>query len=306
MDGNTLKLTLLIALGILSATYIFWWWRIVRGRQAGAPSLVQLAIGFVANFFDTFGIGSFALTTTAYKLFGLVRDENIPGTMVVGHTLPSLAQAFIFLTVINVDPVLLVLCVLAMSLGGWLGVGVVARLSRRWIQIGMGVALLLAAWSLLMSQFGLFPAGGEAVELSLGKMIIAVVMYFIFGAVLTLGIGHYATSLVLFSLLGLNVRAAFPIMASAASFAGPLAAIRFLAKQRCDPRAALGLTLGGIPGVLLAAFVVKSLPLDVLRWLVVVVIVYTAAMMLRAAYAERKLFTTQTQPGGNYVTPSTD
>ena len=200
-QGQTLKLVMLVALGILSAIYIFAWWRIARRQQAGAPSLVQLAIGFVANFFDTFGIGSFALTTTAYKLFGLVRDENIPGTMVVGHTLPSL---------------------------------------------------------------------------------------------------------VLFSLLGLNVRAAFPIMASAASFAGPLAAIRFLAKQRCDPQAALGLTLGGIPGVLLAAFVVKSLPLDVLRWLVVVVIVYTAAMMLRAAYAERKLFTTQTQPGGNYVAHSTD
>ena len=285
---QTLKLMLFVALGILSAIYIFCWWRIARRQHAGAPSLVQLAIGFVTNFFDTLGIGSFALTTTAYKLLGIVRDENIPGTLVVGHTLPSLAQAIIFLTVINVDPVLLVLMILAMSLGGWLGVGIVARWSRRWIQIGMGVALLLAAGSLLMSQFGLFPAGGEAIGLPVGRMVIAVVMYFIFGALFTLGIGHYAPSLVLFSLLGLSVRAAFPIMASAASFAGPLAGIRFLAKQRCDLRAALGLTLGGIPGVLLAAFVVKSLPLDVLRWLVVVVIVYTAVMMLRAAYAERR------------------
>ncbi|NOT61916.1 MAG: hypothetical protein HOP19_17005 [Acidobacteria bacterium] len=68
----------------------------------------------------------------------------------------------------------------------------------------------------------------------------------------------------------------------------------------------MGLTLGGIPGVLLAAFVVKSLPLDVLRWQVVVVIVYTAAMMLRTAYAERKLLTSPNQPGGNYVAHSTD
>jgi uncharacterized membrane protein YfcA len=286
--GHTLNLTLFVALGVLSAIYIFCWWHITRGQRTGVPSLAQLAIGFVTNFFDTFGIGSFALTTTAYKLLGLVRDENIPGTMIVGHTLPSLAQAIIFLTVINVEPVLLVLTILAMSLGGWLGVGMVARLSRRRIQILMGVALLLAAWSLLMSQFGLFPAGGDATGLPVGKTAIAVAMYFVFGALLTLGIGHYAPSLVLFSLLGLNVRAAFPIMAGAASFAGPLAAIRFLAKQRCDPRAALGLTLGGIPGVLLAAFVVKSLPLDVLRWLVVVVIVYTAVSMLRSAHAERQ------------------
>ena len=247
---------------------------------------MQLAIGFVTNFFDTLGIGSFAITTTAYKWLGIVRDENIPGTMVVGHTLPSLAQAFIFLTIVNVDPLLLVLTTLAMTLGGWLGAGVVSRLPRRLIQIGMGGALLVAAWSLLMSQFSLFPAGGNAIGLSVGRTIIAVTMYFLFGALFTLGVGHYAPSLVLFSLLGLNVRAAFPLMASGASFAGPLAGLRFLAKQRCDPRAALGLTLGGIPAVLFAAFVVKSLPLDVLRWLVVVVIVYTAVMMLRSAYVE--------------------
>ncbi len=286
--GNTLKLALLVALSMMSAIYIFWWWRNARAQRTGAPSLVQMAIGFVTNFFDTLGIGSFALTTAAYKLLGIVRDENIPGTLVVGHTLPSLAQAFIFLTVINVDPVLLVLMVLAMTLGAWFGAGLVSRLPRRGIQIGMGLALLVAAWSLLMSQFGLFPAGGDAIGLSVGRMVIAVAFYFLFGALLTVGIGHYAPSLVLFSLLGLNVRAAFPIMASAASFAGPFAGLRFLAKQRCDPRAALGLTLGGIPGVLLAAFVVKSLPLDVLRWLVVVVIVYTAVMMLRSARAERR------------------
>lgn len=294
--GHSLRPGLMIALGILSTIYVVCWWHIARRQQAGAPSLVQLAIGFVTNFLDALGIGSFALTTTAYKLFRIVPSENIPGTMVVGHTLPSLAQAFIFLTVINVDPVLLVLSILAMSFGGWLGAGIVSRLSRRWIQIGMGVALLLAAWSLLMSQLALFPTGGDAIALPVGRMVIAVVMYFVFGMLLTLGIGHYAPSLVLFSLLGLNVRAAFPIMASAASFAGPLAGIRFLLKQRCDPRAALGLTLGGIPAVLLAALVVKSLPLDALRWLVVVVILYTAVMMLRAARNER---TSAQVVGGN-------
>ena len=151
--GNTLKLALLVALSMMSAIYIFWWWRNARAQRTGAPSLVQMAIGFVTNFFDTLGIGSFALTTAAYKLLGIVRDENIPGTLVVGHTLPSLAQAFIFLTVINVDPVLLVLMVLAMTLGAWFGAGLVSRLPRRGIQIGMGLALLVAAWSLLMSQF---------------------------------------------------------------------------------------------------------------------------------------------------------
>ncbi len=312
--GQTLKLVMLIALGILSALYVFRWLQNVRNdRKAESsspenrlPSLWQGALGFVTNFFDTLGIGSFATTTAVFKLLRMVRDEYIPGTLIAGHTLPSLAQAFIFMTVVKVDLALLVLTIAAMMLGGWIGAGVVARLPRRAIQVGMGSALLLAAASMLMSQFGLFPAGGTATGLPFARMCIAVVVYFLLGGLLTLGIGHYAPSLVLFSLLGLDPHAAFPIMAGAAAFTGLTAGIRVFDLRRYDLRAALGLTLGGIPGVLLAAFVVKSLPLDVLRWLVVVVIVYTAAMMLRTAYAEWRTFTTPMQEKGNYVAHSTD
>ncbi|MCG3159440.1 MAG: hypothetical protein JMDDDDMK_00429 [Acidobacteria bacterium] len=294
-----LKTGLLIALGILSATYIFWWIRSVRRRRdnespadesrlSGTPSLTQLAIGFGANFLDTLGIGSFATTTTAFKLLRIVRDEIIPGTLIAGHTLPVMAQAVIFMTVVKVDPLLLALTMAAMALGGWMGAGIVSRLPRRWIQAGMGVALLLASASLLMSHFGLFPAGGAATGLPPARMLVAVAMYFVFGALATLGIGHYAPSLVLFSLLGMDLHAAFPIMAGAGAFAGVVASMRFLNKGRINQRAALGLTLGGIPGVLLAAFAVKSLSLDAIRWLVVVVIVYTAVTMLRSASAERQ------------------
>jgi uncharacterized membrane protein YfcA len=112
-------------------------------------------------------------------------------------------------------------------------------------------------------------------------------MNFIFGALCTLGIGNYAPSLVLFSLLGMDPRAAFPVMMGSGAFAGLVAGIRFINKQRFDRRAALGLMIGGIPAVLLAAFAVKSLSLDVMRWLVMAVIVYTAVTMLRSASADR-------------------
>src|SRR5690242_17254640 len=159
--GHTLKLVLFIALGILSGTFIYWWVRSVRNLRAssqspdddgspGAPTPSHLAIGFVTNFFDTLGIGSFATTTSAYKLLRLVRDEYIPGTMIVGHTLPVVAQAFIFMTVIRIDPVMLVSMIVAMVIGGWLGAGIVSGLPKHLIQIGMGTALLLAALSLLM------------------------------------------------------------------------------------------------------------------------------------------------------------
>jgi uncharacterized membrane protein YfcA len=297
--ANTLRLALFIGLVILSVIYICW--GVISERKArshgkltnenqasGVPTLTQLAIGFATNFFDTLGIGSFATTTSAYKLSRIVRDEEIPGTMIVGHTLPVVVQTFIFMTIIKVDTLMLVLMILAMVIGGWLGAGIVSGMPRRLIQIGMGIALLLAALSLMMSQFGLLPEGGTGLSLSPVRLLIAVVMNFIFGALATLGIGNYAPSLVLFSLLALDPRAAFPVMMGSGAFTGFVAGIRFINKRRYNLRAALGLTLGGIPAVLLAAFVVKSLPLEAVRWLVVAVILYTAVYMLRSAIAERE------------------
>jgi uncharacterized membrane protein YfcA len=41
--------------------------------------------------------------------------------------------------------------------------------------------------------------------------------------------------------------------------------------------------VGGIPAVLVAAYLVKSLPQEALRWLVAAVVLYTSFVMLRAA-----------------------
>ena len=294
--GHALKLALFIALGALSAIFIFRW---VRGQSAGrqlpdennqpgASTAVRLAVGFGTNFFDTLGIGSFATTTAAFKLLRVVRDEHIPGTMNVGHTLPVIAQAFIFMTVVEVDPALLVLSIIAAVIGGWFGAGIVSSLPRRSIQVGMGVALLLAALFMMMGQFGLLPPGGSGLGLSTTQLVVVVVMNFIFGALGTLGIGSYTPTLVLFSALGMDPRAAFPVMMGAGAFSMIAAGIRFLDKRSYDQRAALGLMAGGIPAVLLAAFAVKSLSLDAIRWLVMVVIVYTAVSMLRSASIERR------------------
>jgi uncharacterized membrane protein YfcA len=66
----------------------------------------------------------------------------------------------------------------------------------------------------------------------------------------------------------------------------PMASLRFLRAGKFDRTAALGLTIGGVPGVLLAAFVVRSLPLEAVRVLVVVVISYTAVRLWRDSRSE--------------------
>ena len=279
---------LLTILGIFGAAFIAIWVTAARGQNALFPRARELAIGFTTNFFDALGIGSFATTTSLFKLMRVVPDENIPGTLNVGLTIPGIVEAFIFISIVSVDPTTLVLLCIAAIAGAWLGSGVVAHWPRRNIQIGMGSALLIAATLFTLSNLKLFPGGGTALALHGASLWLAVGVNFCLGALMTLGIGLFAPCMILVSLLGMNPIAAFPIMMSSTAFLMPVASARFIKFNRYSLRPALGLTLAGIPAVLIAAFVVKSLPLTTLRWLVVAVVTYTAASMLRSAFAERR------------------
>jgi uncharacterized membrane protein YfcA len=189
---------------------------------------------------------------------------------------------------VRVDPVLLVGCVIALLMGGLLGAPLVAR-TRVWIvQLVVAIALLLAAAAYAMTNLHLFPGGGTAGSLPLMLMIAAIVANFIFGILLNFGVGNFAPSLVMFSLMGMDPRLAFPIMAGGAAMTGAGASIRHIQIGQIDLRIVLGLAIGGIPAVLVAAFIVKAMPLEALRWLVIVVVLYAAAVMLRAALLGRR------------------
>jgi uncharacterized membrane protein YfcA len=281
---------LLTALGAIALWYAWQWFASERRKGGSAPRSPRapdVLLGFVTDFFDTLGIGGFAPTTAAFKLFRRVPDELIPGTLNVGHALPTLTEALIFIAAVTVDPVTLVSMIAASVLGAWFGAGVVSRLPRRFVQLSMSTALLIAAALLLVTNLGWMPGGGEATGLTGVRLVFAVATNFALGALMTLGVGLYAPCLVLVCLLGMSPLAAFPIMMGSCAFLMPVGGVRFIRNDRYSPRAALSLTLGGIPGVLIAAYVVKSLPVEWLRWLVLVVVLYAAALMLRSARREK-------------------
>jgi uncharacterized membrane protein YfcA len=295
MDRKSAILISVIILG--SVAYgLFWATTARRKRRSGdhganepvRPTALQVAIGFVANFFDTLGIGSYATTTAMFRAWGLVRDEQIPGTLNVGHALPTVMQGIIFIQLIAVEFWTLCLMITAAAVGAWLGAGVVAALPRRRVQIGMGLALLGAAAIMFLQVTGLMPGGGVALELRGIKLAVAVIGNFGLGALMTLGIGLYAPCMILISLLGMSAAVAFPIMMGSCALLVLTCGPQFVRKNRYSLRAAVGLMIGGAPAVLIAAFIVRSLPLFYLRWLVVGVVVYTSVMMLRAAATERK------------------
>ena len=243
------------------------------------PGPLQLAVGAITNFFDTLGIGSFATTTALFRACEMVPDRIIPGTLNAGHTLPTVAQAFIYTSIIPVDVLTLFAMITAAVLGAWLGAGVVARWSKRKVQIGMGSALLVAA-ALMLHDAGTwrrFPAGGDGDRRARRRCcVVAVAGNFLLGALMTLGIGLYAPCMILVSLLGMSETTAFPIMMGSCAFLMPVGSLRFIRERGLQPARALGLALGGIPGVLVAAYIVKSLNLITVRWLVIVVVLYTA------------------------------
>src|SRR5262249_16098475 len=282
----TIKTWLFIALGGFAAFYLITWLSAMRRKTDGepvAPGPIQLGIGFVTNFFDTLGIGSFATTTSLFRFLKLVKDEVIPGTLNVGHTLPTITQAFIYILIIEVDMKTLILMITASVLGAWLGAGVVSGWSRRNVQDGMGFARLVASVLLLLRIFNIAPTGRGTYGLEGCRLAIGLAGNFVLGALMSLGIGLYAPCLILVSFLWMVESTAFPIMMGSCAFLMPISSAEFVRKKKFDLRAAIGLAVGGIPAVIIAAKIVKRMDLYYVRWLVVNVVVYTAISMLRSA-----------------------
>ncbi len=303
------KTYFVVALSAISAIYILVWFLIARTHrtteepgssvsEAPKPTPLQIFIGFFTNFLDTLGIGSFATTTSMFKLWRQVPDEKVPGTLNVGHALPTITEACIYITIVQVDITTLLTMIAAAVLGAWFGAGIVSHWPRRTIQISMGLALLAAASLMALRQLNVIAALGSGSSLGLDGPLLwgGAIGNFLLGALMTIGIGLYAPCMALVYMLGMQPLAAFPIMMGSCAFLMPVGSIQFIRNKRYGLRAALGLTLGGIPGVLLAAYLVKSIPLQYVIWLVVCVVVYTATRMLHSARVEKLACATATLP----------
>jgi uncharacterized membrane protein YfcA len=276
---NALVVALTIAGLVFLGTFIA---SLVTTKERVKPTAYEIFVGAFTNFFDTLGIGSFAPTTTFYRARKTIDDRLIPGTLNVGHTIPTFAEAYIFMDKVAVDPRTLVAMIASATLGAIVGAPFVAKMTRSRVQLGMGIALLVVCAILVRRQFA-FSEDGAKLGFEGGIFWFAVAMNFVFGALMTIGVGLYAPCLIMVTLLGMNPKSGFPIMMGSCAFLQALGSIPFIRTKSFAPGASVGLSLGGIPAVLAAAFIVKSLDLYWVKWLVAVVVVYTAFALLRAA-----------------------
>lgn len=276
------------ALIVVNLSCIATWIVVTKRRHLAArPAAGDIAIGVGTNFLDTLGIGNYAQITALFKLRGSPADELIPGTLNVGNAIPAFLGSFLFVVSVDVEPVLLACMIGSAALGAWLGAGIVSRMPKRALQRLMGAALLIAAFFFTMTNLGVLAPAGTAMALSGWRFAVAVGANFVLGALMCAGIGNYAPSMVILGLLGMHPIAAYPIMIGSDGLLIPVASLGFLKSGRYAQGAALGLTIGGLVGTLLAFPLVNvvSAHLPLMRWLVTVVILYAAVTMLRAARA---------------------
>jgi uncharacterized membrane protein YfcA len=292
---------LLIALGLFAAGYLYVFiaglMRDAREGQPLAPKPLMALVSFIANFFDTLGVGSYATTTSMVRFFKLMPDEKIPGSLNVGYVLPTMIQAYVTIhgvsglgvTVppVEVDPLTLILLITAAILGAWLGAGVVASWPRRKIQLGMGFCLAAAAVIMLVRLTVFHSLEVGATGLTGIKLVIGIVGLFGLGALMTLGIGLYAPCLILVTLLGMNDKSGYPIMMGACAFLMPVAVVRFIKARAYYPPAMLSMALPGIIAVPLAFKWFQNLDMKWVKVVVIFVVAYAAITMLMTAYRER-------------------
>lgn len=285
---------ILLGLLILLVAYFAFFYfpdvlKTAKAGEIGNKNFIALgAVGFIANFFDTLGVGSFAIITSIVRFFKLTDDRTLPGTLNVSCTIPTAVEAIIFLTVIKVDKLTLILMVMAAVLGAIIGADIVSKFNIRKVRIGMGLALIVVAIIMLSGLLHFMPVGGTAQGLTGIKLIIAIGCNFALGALMQLGVGLYAPCMALIYALGMNPLAAFPIMMCSCAFLMPAGSAEFVKKGSYDRKAAIAITLFGSAGVLVAGLFIKSLPLGIVKWLVLIIVMYTSIMLFGSAHKARK------------------
>lgn len=285
MDAVFILRGVLILFGAVFAVY---WLKdcIAHKEDFSKEKLVPLGIiGFVTNFLDTLGIGSFATTQAGFKFTKSSPDAVMPGTLNVGDTIPVIVEAVLFFGLIEIAPVTLIGMIAASVLGAVLGASVVSKWSVKYVRIALGCALIILAIVLAgkLLQIGPFGATGTATALHGIKLVIGIVINFILGALMMIGVGLYAPCMALCGALGLNISAAFPIMMGSCAFLMPSGSIKFIKEGKYDRKASLMLTIFGVLGVFVAYFIIKSLPLTVLTWVVICVMLFTSVMFFKDA-----------------------
>lgn len=234
----------------------------------------------VIFFFSTFGVSDFAVSTILYRKTKIVSDKKLPGTLNTQCVIPVAVMALAFITVITVDITTLIVCIAAQIIGAYIGPRFVVKLSPKVIRWFIGIGLVIATLFILAGKFNIIPSGGTATGLTGGKLVIAAICLFIYGALNNIGIGSYALTMVTIYGLGMNPAVAFPIMMGACAFSVPIGSMQFIKFGEYSRKITLFTSTFGVIGVLIGVYLVKGLDVAALQWVVAAILLYSGISMI--------------------------
>ncbi|MEL0529363.1 sulfite exporter TauE/SafE family protein [Lactobacillus jensenii] len=255
-------------------------------KQEKADGRILPFTSFIMFFLSTFGISDFAIGTVLYPKLNWVSIKKLPGTLNTECVIPVAVMALSYITAITVDIKTLIVCIVCQVIGAYIGPYFVVKLPEKVIKQFISIGLIIAAVLIVAGQLNMIPSNGTATGLTGGKLILAGFLLFIYGALNNIGIGSYALTMVTVYLLGLNPVAAFPIMMGACTFSVPIGSAQFVKFGDYSRKITLFTSTFGVLGVLAAVFLVKSLDTYMLKWLVVIVLLYSAISMMMAKKEE--------------------
>ena len=247
-------------------------------------------MGFVLNILDTLGVGSNATQAAFFKFTKLSPDDELPGNGNVIFAIPVAVEFLLFLDIVEVEPITLITMIAASVLGAVVGAKIVCKLPINAIRGVLAVTLPFVAVVLVVKINGIGPFGsmGDATGLTGAKLIIGILVNFVLGALMTCGVGLYAPCMALCALLGMNLTVAFPIMMGSCAFLMPPASVEFIKNGRYNRGSAMIATITGVIGVFVAYYIVKSMPITALTYIVALVLIYMSASFIITLMKEKK------------------
>lgn len=256
-------------------------------EEPGNPVAMAI-VSFFMFFLSTFGISDFAIGSSLYPKAKWVSDKKLPGTLNTECVIPVAVMALAYISSIEVGLLTLVTAIVCQVVGAYVSPRYVTKLPANQIKRFVAAGLFIAAGLILAGKFGIYPSGGELSSLEGGSLILFAVLCMLFGALNNIGIGSYALTMATVYAMGLNPSIAFPIMMGACTFSVPIGSMQFIKLDSYSRKITLFTSTFGVLGVLVAAFVVKSLDVSALLWVVVVVVLYSAITMLKNSFNKEK------------------
>ncbi|MFR5585763.1 MAG: hypothetical protein ACLTLQ_19785 [[Clostridium] scindens] len=267
-----------VTITILIAYAIYMYRDIIKHKEKDSffHMILYGIMGFVLNLLDTLGVGSNATQMAFFKLTKLSPDEHLPANGNVIFAIPVGVEFLLFLDIVEVDTVTLITMLVSSVLGAIVRGEDCQQAAGEYLEKDPGchTALRSGDSDLQVKRIRSFWHDGGRNRTYGRQARYRHCSQFCIRSIDDLRGRAICTIMALCALLGMNISVAFPIMMGSCAFLMPPASVEFVKSGKYNRPAAAIATITGIFGVLAAYYIVKSMPITLLTWIVAAVLIY--------------------------------